>query len=158
VLTGRHGDELLVGKSIEEAISEILLTPGDKYTTAGLVQALATSTSESSSLIGPSATQRLLSPLLNHSDMHVRVQACLELSASGSVSGDCASRLVGENLDLIALRGFGAVPPSLAVDLERLANYSDAETLSRARSLLPFSKIAATAPPAPTPPLPPALR
>jgi hypothetical protein len=52
---------------------------------------------------------------------------------------------VGENLDLIAQQGFGAILPGFAVDLERLANYSDPDTLSRARSLLPFSKIAAMA-------------
>jgi len=156
VLTGRHGNELLVGKPIEEAISEILLTPSDNYTTAGLVQALATATSESSSLIGPSATERLLVPLLNHSDMQVRVQACLELNAFGNSFEDCARRLVDENLDLMARQGFGAISPGLAVDLERLANYSDPDTISRAQRLLPFSKIAA--PPAPTPLLPPALR
>ena len=66
VFTGKPDSDVMIGKPIEEAISEIILTPGASYSNAGLVQALATLTPESASLIGASATAGLIRPLLGH--------------------------------------------------------------------------------------------
>lgn len=159
VYTGRHSDQFLAGKPIEQAISELLLTPGAGYSPEGLAYALAASTPEAASLIGRLATAQLISPLLSHTDLRVRIQACLQLTESGNAFGDCASRIVGENLDLFAREGFSsAVPPGLTFDLERLTAYSDPDTRSRAERLLPFFRIAATVPPLAAPPLPAGLR
>jgi hypothetical protein len=158
VYTGRHAHEFLVGKPIEQAISEILLTPGAESTTVGLIEALTLSAPMSSSLIGPVAVEQLLKPYLSHPDMGARVRACGELNGFGDSSEDCASRLVGENLDLIAKRGFGAIPPSLVLDLEQLSNYAESNTRGRFRTVLPFLKDAGMAPPVPAPLVPPALR
>jgi hypothetical protein len=160
VLTGRHGNELLSGKPIEQAIAEILLTPGDDCSTRSLMRAVAMSTPESVALIGPRGTRRLLRPLLNHPDMHIRATACLWLNDLGdpSENEDCAHQSVAENLDAIVQQGFGGIPPGFAFDLGRLADFSDPATRTRAHLLLSFVKTATLAPPAPWPPLPAGLR
>lgn len=161
VLTGRHNQSLLRGKSVPEAISEILLTPGDRPSAEALVHALAVSTSESFALVGGTATARLLRPFLSHPDLHVRVRACLALKhvAGGAEGGDCAPRLVIETIEHIERRGF-AMNWGLAPDAEELVDFyvhEPALTLHAKRVFL-LAREAAMLPAAPAPPVPSALR
>jgi hypothetical protein len=157
VLTGSHRREVMA-QPLERAIAEILLVPGHDCTAHALVEALATSTSQSANLIGQSATATLVTPLLHHSDQRIRLQACIELGGLGSALAEgCASRLLEVSLNAVDEQGFGAVS-GIARDLEQLAGYANPEIRRRAGHVLPFAKAVDFAPPAPVAPLPPALR
>ena len=158
VYTGRHSNEFLLGKPIEQAISELLLTAGIGCSTKQLEEALALSMPISSALIGLPATDQLLKPYLNHPDLRVRAQACHDLNGSGASTEDCASRLIRENLDIVDKRGFEAVPPGVVLDLQQLVSYADPATRDRFTAVLPFFKDPAMDLRMPPPLLPPTLR
>jgi hypothetical protein len=156
--SGRHPRDFTVGKRIEEAIAEILLIPGDRYsasTFAGAIQTQATPIART--LIGQDGTDRLARLLLSHPDIGIRAAACLALKQDQAADA-CAGPILSWYLDRFARGNFVGISGALVRRLEFLEAYVEPEVQSRAEYLLYQASVATTLPGPPEVTLPGVLR
>ncbi len=96
-------------------------------------------------LIGPGPTNRLLESLLDHSDIRVRVAACVAL-ASDDPNASCASRVLSDYLDRFEKGDFTGISRALVMRLRALEGYAEPSVRSRAPYLLYEASAAAGLP------------
>ena len=134
VYSGRHTDEAGAGKSIEWRIAEILLTPGEGYSPRDF--ALDGEPSDDArALIGAGPANQLISSLLDHPDMLVRVAACVAL-AKEDQSPSCAGPVLSAYLDRFEKGDFRGISRALVMRLRSLEGYAEPSVRSRAPYLL----------------------
>jgi len=134
VHSGRHPAKSLAGKSVEQQIAEVLLTPGDGYS-PGEFSLDGEARDAARALIGRDSTIKLIQSLLNHPDIRVRVAACVAL-ARDDPNGSCASRVLSAYLDRFEKGDFRGISRTLVIRLRALEGYAEPSVRSRAPYLL----------------------
>lgn len=101
---GRHSDNLGRGKSGEDAIPEILLTPETDTQPRLLLCRFSDEGNNATVLLGAAGARRLIVPLLNHPDLNVRAEACIALERD-SGPWSCTGPALPTGLDRLAAGG-----------------------------------------------------
>ena len=141
VFSGRHPDSLIRGKTVEQAIPLILLTPGEgfsaeKFASPGLVMGH----SDAIQLLGEVAARRLITPIMKHPDPYVRCEACITLESHDGL-WDCAGPVLAPILDRLASGDSAWITPGILSDIQVIVNHADRRVQWRAKHLLPAIRI-----------------
>ena len=141
VFSGRHSDDFIRGKTVEEAIPMILLTPGEGYSPKKFAsEGLAWGSGPARNLLGEAGVRRLLMPLLEHPDVYVRCEACIILEPHDG-PWECAGPVLSAVLDKLATGDSAWITPRIHSDIEMLAGHAERTIQERAKRLLPMIKI-----------------
>jgi hypothetical protein len=154
VKSGGHPSEFATGKPIEQAISEILLIPGDGYSASSFAEALQTQAAPiARTLTGSVGTDRLARLLLSHPDMGIRTAACLVLKQDQAADG-CTDPILSWYFDRFAKGNFVGISAGVVWRLQFLVAYAGPQFQSRSEYLLYQARLATTlpGPPEVTPP------
>jgi hypothetical protein len=146
VNSGRHPGDFSDGKPIEQAVAEVLLMPGDRYSASNFASTIQTQAAPiARTLTGSSGTDRLAQLLLGHPDMGVRAAACLVLKQD-QAADTCADSILSWYLDRFANGNFSGISASLVWRLQFLVAFAGPKLQSRSEYLLYQARIATTLP------------
>jgi hypothetical protein len=141
VFSGRHSDDLIRGKTVEEAIPLVLLTPGEGYSQKQFAsEGLAWGSGPARNLLGEAGARQLIVPLLGNPDLYVRCEACIALEKHDG-PWDCAGSVLSAVLDRLATGDSAWITSQILFDIELLAGHANRTIQGRAKRMLPMIKV-----------------